>query len=93
MVLVILMVTTGQGANMEVEQLSKEFSTRIYKRTSKNKSIPTPLPFLQQKMAHDLSKNINTPIELKRNKKGRGKLIITFNDDEDLIRIIEKISN
>ncbi|MAX05369.1 MAG: chromosome partitioning protein ParB [Flavobacteriales bacterium] len=77
----------------EVEQLSKEFSTRIYKRTSKNKSIPTPLPFLQQKMAHDLSKNINTPIELKRNKKGRGKLIITFNDDEDLIRIIEKISN
>jgi len=77
----------------EVEQLSKEFSTRIYKRTSKNKSIPTPPPFLQQKMAHDLSKNINTPIELKRNKKGRGKLIITFNDDEDLIRIIEKISN
>ena len=77
----------------EVEQLSKEFSTRIYKRTSKNKSIPTPLPFLQQKMAHDLSKSINTPIELKRNKKGRGKLIITFNDDEDLVRIIEKISN
>ena len=77
----------------EVEQLSKEFSTRIYKRTSKNKSIPTPPPFLQQKMAHDLSKSINTPIELKRNKKGRGKLIITFNDDEDLVRIIEKISN
>ena len=77
----------------EVEQLSKEFSTRIYKRTSKNKSIPTPPPFLQQKMIHDLSKNINTLIELKRNKKGRGKLIITFNDDEDLIRIIEKISN
>ena len=77
----------------EVEQLSKEFSTIIYKRTSKNKSIPTPPPFLQQKMAHDLSKSINTPIELKRNKKGRGKLIITFNDDEDLVRIIEKISN
>jgi ParB family chromosome partitioning protein len=71
----------------EVEQLAKEFTDKTYKRTSKVKSIATPLPFSQQKIAYDLSKNLNTAIELKRNKKGKGKLIIAFNNDEDFERI------
>jgi len=77
----------------EVEQLAKEFTNKPYKRTARIKSITTPLPFLQQKMAHDLSKNLNIPIELKHNKKGKGKLIIPFNNDEDLERIIEILNN
>ncbi len=72
----------------EVEQLAKEFANTTYKKTSRIKSIPTPLPFSQQKKAYDLSKNINTNIELKRNKKGNGKLIIPFENDEDFERII-----
>ena len=77
----------------EVEQLAKEFSDKTYKRTSRVKSIPTPLPFLQQKMVHDLSKHLDATIELKRNKKGKGKLIISFHNNEDIERIIEILNN
>ena len=77
----------------EVEQLTKEFADKTYSRTSKVSSIATPLPFSQQKMVHDLSKNINASIELKRNKKGKGKLMIPFNNDEDFERIIGILNN
>ena len=77
----------------EVEQLAKEFTERKYKRTSKVKKNTTPLPFLQQKMAHDLSKNIDSNIELKRNKKGNGQLIIPFKNDKDFERIVRILNN
>ena len=77
----------------EVEQLVKEFTNKTYKRTSKVRSITTPLPFSQQKMAYDLSKKLDTTIELKRNKKGKGKLIIPFNNDEDFEKVIRILNN
>ncbi len=78
----------------EVEQLAKDFVDKEYKRTSKKKAIRTPniLPFQQQKMAHDLSRNLDKEIELKRNKKGKGKLIIYFDNDADLAKIFEIIN-
>jgi ParB family chromosome partitioning protein len=76
----------------EVEQLAKEFSKKIYNRTSRTKLITTLLPFAQQKIVYDLSKTIDTHIGLKRNKKGKGKLIISFNNDEDFERIIRIIN-
>lgn len=78
----------------EVEQLAKDFGDKNYKRTSKKKalSIVNILPFQQQKMAHDLSINLDTEIELKINKKGKGKLIIHFDNDTDLTKIFEIIN-
>jgi ParB family chromosome partitioning protein len=78
----------------EVEQIVKDFADTNYKRTSKTKTIstPNPLPFSQQKMVHDLSKTLDKEIELKRNKKGKGKLIIPFTNDEDLAKIFEFIN-
>ena len=78
----------------EVEQLAKDFGDKNYKRTSKKKalSIANLLPFQQQKMAHDLSRNLDKEIELKRNKKGKGKLIIHFNNDVELAKIFEIIN-
>ena len=78
----------------EVEQLVKDFGDKNYKRTSKNKvlSITNLLPFQQQKMAHDLSRNLDKKIELKRNKRGKGKLIIHFDNDADLAKIFEIIN-
>jgi len=78
----------------DVEQLVKDFVDSDYKRTSKNKSANTsqPLPFQQQKMAHDLSRKLEKEIEIKRNKKGKGKLIIPFNNDEDLAKIFDVIN-
>ena len=77
-----------------MEQLVKDFADSDYKRTSKNKSTnsPQPLTFQHQKMVHDLSRNLEKEIELKRNKKGKGKLIIHFNNDEDLAKIFETIN-
>ena len=77
----------------ELEQLAKDFSSKTYKRTSKAISIPNPLPFSQQKMVHDLSRNLEKEVELKRNKKGKGKLIIPFSNDEDLERIFNILNN
>jgi len=78
----------------DVEQLVKDFADSDYKRTSKNKAknSPQPLTFQHQKMLHDLSRNLEKEIELKKNKKGKGKLIIHFNNDEDLARIFETIN-
>ena len=77
----------------EVEQIVKDFADRNYKRTSKTKAIstPNPLPFSQQKMVHDLSRTLDKEVELKRNKKGKGKLIIPFSNDADLAKIFEFI--
>ena len=78
----------------DVEQLVKDFVDSDYKRTSKKKVAKPPitLPFQHQKMMHDLSRNLEKEIELKRNKKGKGKLIIPFNNDEDLAKIFEIIN-
>ena len=87
--------TVANGYSVrEIEQMAKDFSSRTFKRTSKakNTNTPNPLFFLHQKMIHDLSKTINQNIELKRNKKGKGKLIIPFNNDNDLARIFEIIN-
>jgi ParB family chromosome partitioning protein len=77
----------------EVEQLAKEFSERAYKRTSRLKRIANPLTFSQQKMTHDLSRNLDANIEIKHNKKGKGKVIISFENDKDLERIIGILTN
>jgi ParB family chromosome partitioning protein len=78
----------------EVEQLVKDFGDTNYKRTSEKKTVRTTnlLPFQQQKMVHDLSRNLDKEIELKRNKKGKGKLIIHFNNDVGLAKIFEIIN-
>ena len=88
--------TVANGYSVrEVEQIVKDFAESNYKRTSKNNAIstPNPLPFSQQKMVHDLSRKLDKKVELKRNKKGKGKLIIPFNNDTDLAKIFEFINN
>ena len=78
----------------DVEQLVKDFADSDYKRTSRNKSANTTqsLPFHHQKIAHDLSRKLENKVELKRNKKGKGKLIIPFNNDDDLAKIFDIIN-
>lgn len=85
--------TVAHGYSVrEVEQIVKTFADTIYKRISKDKIIRTPHPFSYQKMIHDLSRNLDTHVNLKRNKKGKGKIIIPFNTDDDFIKIINIIN-
>jgi ParB family chromosome partitioning protein len=82
--------TVANGYSVrEVEQIVKTFADSLYKRISKDKKIKTPHPFSHQKMIHDLSRNLDATVELKRNKKGKGKIIIPFNTDEDFVKIFE----
>ena len=77
----------------EVEQLAKDFSERNYKYKGKKKKIDSEdiIPFGHQKKLFDLSKNLNVDIQFKRNKKGSGKIIIPFSDDEKLSEIFNKL--
>ncbi len=87
--------TVANGYSVrELEQMAKDFSCKTFKRTSKVKNINTtnPLPFSQQKMMHDLSRSLEKDVELKRNKEGKGKLIIPFSNDDELARIFEIIN-
>ena len=77
----------------EVEQLAKDFSERNYNYKGKKKKIDSEdiIPFGHQKNMFDLSKNLNVDIQFKRNKKGSGKIIIPFSDDEKLSEIFNKL--
>ena len=77
----------------EVEQIAKDFSDRNYNYSAKRKKIDSDdiIPFGHQKKLFDLSKSLNVEIKLKRNKKGNGKIIIPFSDDDKLSEIFNKI--
>ena len=79
----------------EVEQMVKTFAEIGYKRTSKEKTatLPNSLPFSSQQMIHNLGKYLAKEVEVKRTKKGKGKLIIPFKSDEDLNQLIEQLNN
>ena len=78
----------------EVEQIAKDFSERNYNYSTKRKKIDSDdiIPFVHQKKLFDLSKSLNIDIQLKRNKKGNGKIIIPFTDDDKLSEIFNKIN-
>ena len=75
----------------EVEQIARTFTGTIYKRTSKEKTNKTSHPFSYQKIIHDLSIMLDSSVELKRNKKGKGRIIIPFNTDKNFERIAKII--
>tara|TARA_B100001564_G_scaffold354184_1_gene364339 strand:- start:1329 stop:2240 length:912 start_codon:yes stop_codon:yes gene_type:complete len=74
----------------EVEELSKAFKEKKYKRISRErKSIS--IPFNQKKMIYDLSIHLNTDIDISHNKKGSGKLTISYENQNELERIFKLI--
>ena len=77
----------------EVEQIVKMFAEIDYKRTSKDKKVKivNPLTFDKQRKMHELSNYLDSKVQMKTNKKGKGKLIIPFTSDEDFEKIIALI--
>ena len=74
----------------EVEELVKLFSNKKYTRVSNKKEHN--ISFNQQKMIFDLSNLLKTEINIKNSKKGNGKIIIKFANDQELKRILNKIN-
>lgn len=77
----------------EVEQIAKDFIDRKYRFGEKVKKIKSEniIAFAHQKKIFDLSKNLNQKIELKTTKKGNGKIIIPFSNEDELSDIFNKI--
>jgi len=77
----------------EVEQIAKDFIDKKYKFDVKVKKTKSDniIAFAHQKKIFDLSKNLNQKIELKTTKKGNGKIIIPFSNEDELSDIFNKI--
>ena len=78
----------------EVEQLVKDFAERDYNSTIRKKQDKNTetLLFSHQKMLFDLSKSLDKKVQLTKNKKGNGKIIIPFSNDDELTSIFNKIN-
>ena len=79
-----------------LEQMVRTFAETGYKQISKtpknNNKIPTTLPFSSQQAIHTLGRNLDKEIEVKRNNKGKGKVVIYFNSDKDLKNLLDKLN-
>lgn len=73
----------------EIEQIVKEFGSVGYKKVTpkpKKNSIPS---FEHQKISNDLKKVTGKAVNLKVSKSGKGKLEISFSNDDELSEIIK----
>ena len=75
----------------EVEQIAKDFSDRDYNFSASKKRNEEILTFAHQKILYDLSKKLDKKIQLKKTKKGNGKIIIPFSNEDELSEIFNKI--
>jgi len=79
-----------------LEQMVRTFAESEYKRTSKksrkNNTILSTLPFSSQQALHILGKTLKKEIEVKRNNNGKGKIVISFDSDDDFKNLIKKLN-
>lgn len=71
----------------QVEKLVKDHAEKGKKE--KPPSTEKPLPENFQKAREELSKKLDSEIDLKRNTKGSGRIVIPFKSDEDFRRILD----
>lgn len=71
------------------EKLVQELKNTSIKSSSKNVKISSSLPFSIQKIALDIGEKINSNIEIKIQKSGKGNIIISFKDEDQLEQIIQ----
>jgi ParB family chromosome partitioning protein len=73
----------------QVEELVKGDKEKTVALKLNKASSASNLSFSQQKIKEDLTEFLKSDVELSKNAKGKGKLIIPFKDDDDLERITE----
>lgn len=72
----------------DAENLAREFGNKST-NTKKNKNKPTLLPIEYNKIQNVLTNHFGNKIQLQRNQSGNGKIVIPFENDDDLNRILE----
>jgi ParB family chromosome partitioning protein len=73
----------------EIEQIVKEFGSIGYKKVSPKTKKSTLHSFEHQKISNDLKKVTGKAVTLKVSKSGKGKLEISFSNDDELSEIIK----
>ncbi len=74
--------------NLSVRE-AEQLATEQKKTNPKSKKDEMPLSFGHQKLRDELSDKLGTKIALKLALKGKGKIVIPFENEDDLIRIAE----
>ncbi len=64
-------------------------ATKEKKQTKKSEKKDIPLSFTQQQLRQDLSSKLGAKIALKVAEKGKGQIVISFENEQDLARIAE----
>lgn len=82
------LIITDALSVRQTEALSKNIKGHSSKKM-KNKSVKEPLPFAIQQLAQAFNKNSDYKSEIKLQKNGKGKLVIDFNNEEELEQIIK----
>lgn len=79
--------TIAKGHSVrKVEELVRKLSEPAKEKAEKPSDAPIPKEY--ENLQNDLISFFNTKVELARNNKGKGKIVIPFKSDEDLERII-----
>ncbi|MEX1003437.1 MAG: ParB/RepB/Spo0J family partition protein [Crocinitomicaceae bacterium] len=88
-------IVTDELTVRETENLVKEGATLTTSKNGASKSAAAAYNFDDKtvKFTNQLSDKLNTKIQLSANNKGKGKLVITFDSEEDLHEIIERIGS
>lgn len=86
--------------SLHTEILEKRLSVREvedyirrYKEKKKKNATHLQLPPTYQRVQDDLGRRLDTRVSLKRKKNGKGQIVINFNNDTDLNRILELIQD
>ena len=77
----------------QTEQLTQGVKNTLKKTTTKTTSSTAPLPFSIQQLTKDFEEKLNSKTEVKLQKNGKGKLIISFKNEDELEHIIQCFQN
>jgi ParB family transcriptional regulator, chromosome partitioning protein len=76
----------------QVEQMVKEMSADNAANAPAKPSAPAKLPAAYKRIEDNMASHFSTKVKLDRKKNGKGKIQIEFYNDEDLERIMSKMS-
>lgn len=92
----MLMLHEIVGKDLSVRQtetLAKSLMAEVAPKPATKKNAQQQLPELHQQSKQQLKDYIQSEVEIKRSRKGKGSLTIYFNNDSDFQRIVKIIQN
>ena len=86
-------ILTDSLSVRQTEQVAQGVKNTLKKPSAKTSSSKAPLPFSIQQLTKDFEVKLNTKTEIKLQKNGKGKLIISFKNENELEHIIQCFQN